>query len=92
MIVLLLLADKLLILIKQDEENSKLALEFTQLMIPALIFTALLDLQRRFLTASGKPFVPMILQACALGLHAFLNWVFVPRYEVKGVAYSMIIV
>ena len=61
MAVLLLVTDHILILVGQDPEAAKYAVEYIRPMTAALFFTGMFDIQRRFLSALGKPTVPMLL-------------------------------
>ena len=60
-------------------------------MIVALIFTGMIDLQRKFLAAMGYPIVPTLCQIVGVVMDILLNWAFIERYKLVGVGYATLI-
>jgi Na+-driven multidrug efflux pump len=70
----MLMCEKILIALKQDESAAYYALIYTRPMVGALLFIGLFDLQRRFLSSMGYPIGPMLCQTFAVLLQCLLNY------------------
>lgn len=75
----------------QDEENSKLALEYTQLMAVSVLLMGTFDLLKRFFIAMGLAIAPLVIQVAGLLIQCGLNYLFVQKIQLKGLAVSLII-
>lgn len=75
----------------RDNENLKLALEYSLLMTASIFMMGTFDLFKKFFISMGLAIAPLIIQIAGLLIQCGMNYLLVQHLQLKGIAVSLII-